>query len=65
MAKKEYQVMYSVTYGVEADNEDEAVELAEEHFREDWEGGIFGINEMFSVNVEEARNDGKHRQKIP
>ena len=55
MAKKKYQVMYSVTYGVEADNEDEAVELAEEQFRKDWESGINGINEMFSVNVKEVK----------
>ncbi|MBA7492468.1 hypothetical protein ES702_03018 [subsurface metagenome] len=60
MAKKEYQVTYSVTYSIEADNEDEAYQEAEERFREDWESGINGINEMFSVNVEEVRSDGKH-----
>lgn len=55
--EKKYQVRFCVEYNVTAENEDEAYEEAEKRFGEDWQSLEFGINEMFSHDIEEVEKE--------
>jgi len=52
-----YRVNFAVTYEVEAENEEQAIEIAERDFYEDLGREGYSPSEVFGLDVEEIENE--------